>query len=104
MKYTDRKTQKIHFKHQQSQMYLDFSQKIYNRSQLKKFTPHIVKYVDPVWWSILSWEKKWEVYSKWNSEKTLDKDLRFQEFCQKLDLEKWATKSEVREKKLNNLF
>lgn len=104
MKYTDKNTRKIQYKHQQSQMFNTLPINRYNKSQLKRFTPLITKYVDPFWWSLLSWESKWQVYSMWSSQRVWDVKLTLENFCKKLDLELWVTKSEVRDKKLNILF
>jgi hypothetical protein len=76
----------------------------YNKSQIRKFTPLITKYVDTFWWSILSWESKWQVYSMWSSQRVWNVKLTLENFCKTIDPDRWVSKEDLREKKLGSLF
>ena len=104
MKYTDKTTRKLQYKHQQYQMFNTLPVNRYNKSQIRKFTPLITKYVDPFWWSILSWESKWQVYSMWSSQRVWNVKLTLENFCKTIDPDLWVSKEDLREKKLGSLF
>lgn len=100
MKYTDRTTRKLQYKHQQYQLFNEVTLvKTYNKGQLKKFTPRIIKYVDPIWWGLISWEGKWNLYSQFRSS-----ELTLEDFCKTIDPDTWVSKEDLREKKLRSLF